>query len=114
MLGRRCEATTGSGKLRDPVDNAQRVDVSAFLRRRRLAERGPDSMATYWIVVRQDNAELYDALAVAFRGRTGFTVIRDRRSGESRRRGRFERRGPRQTEWGPDEFIVAERHDPIT
>jgi hypothetical protein len=67
-------------------------------------------MATYWIVVRRENEELFDTLSVAFRGRTGFRVIVDRRSRETMRRAR-DRRGP-QTLWGDDEFIVAERVDP--
>jgi hypothetical protein len=68
-------------------------------------------MATYWIVVRRDNADLLDALSVAFRGRTGFRVIADRRAQHSRRRRVRERRGP-QMPWGADEFIVAERLEP--
>jgi hypothetical protein len=67
-------------------------------------------MATYWIVVRRENEELFDTLSVAFRGRTGFRVIVDRRSRERMRRAR-DRRGP-QMLWGADEFIVAERVDP--
>ena len=67
------------------------------------------SMASYWIVVRRDNIELLEILSVAFRGRTGFDVVADRRTNPSRRRrGPAERRGP-QMLFGPDEFIVAER-----
>ncbi len=67
------------------------------------------AMASYWIVVRRDNRELLEILSVAFRGRTGFDVVADRRTNESRRRrGASERRGP-QLQWGADEFIVAER-----
>ena len=66
-------------------------------------------MSTYWIVVRPENEELFDTLTVAFRGRTGFRVIVDRRGRDSRRRSR-DRRGP-QMMWGSDEFIVAERLD---
>jgi hypothetical protein len=72
-------------------------------------DRKPLSMASYWIVVRRDNTELLEILSVAFRGRTGFDVVADRRTGPPRkRRGPAERRGP-QLEWGADEFIVAER-----
>jgi hypothetical protein len=66
-------------------------------------------MSTYWIVVRRENEELFDTLTVAFRGRTGFRVIVDRRGGDTRRRTR-DRRGP-QMLWSADEFIVAERVD---
>ena len=66
-------------------------------------------MASYWIVVRRENTELLDILSVAFRGRTGFDVVADRRVGPlRRRRAGSERRGPQMT-WGADEFIVAER-----
>ena len=68
-------------------------------------------VASYWIVVRRENRELLDILSVAFRGRTGFDVVADRRLTHSpRRRGIGERRGP-QALWGADEFIVAERID---
>ena len=68
-------------------------------------------MASYWIVVTRENAELYELLSVAFRGRPDFSVIIDRRAagqaaGKAERRGR----GPR---LGPDEFVVAERLDPV-
>jgi hypothetical protein len=66
-------------------------------------------MASYWIVVRRESTELFDILSMAFRGRTGFDVVTDRRTNASRkRRGPGERRGP-QMQWGTDEFIVAER-----
>ena len=68
-------------------------------------------MSTYWIVVRPENEELFDTLSVAFRGRTGFRVIVDRRGLEKRRRSR-DRRGP-QMLWGADEFMVAERVEPF-
>ena len=69
----------------------------------------PRRMASYWIVVRRENSELLDVLSVAFRGRTGFDVVADRRQGPARRRrGASERRGPQMT-FGSDEFIVAER-----
>jgi hypothetical protein len=69
-------------------------------------------MASYWIVVRRENTELLDVLSVAFRGRTGFDVVADRRLiREKRRRGMSERRGP-PVPWGADEFIVAERIEP--
>jgi len=64
-------------------------------------------MASYWIVVPRGNAELFDLLSVAFRGRTGFSVIVDRRTTESHPE-REDRRS-RGVELGPDEFIVAER-----
>ena len=66
-------------------------------------------MASYWVVVRRENAELLEVLSVAFRGRTGFDVVADRRRNPFRkRRGAAERRG-HQMQFGPDEFIVAER-----
>ena len=68
-------------------------------------------MSNYWIVVRRENEDLYDTLAVAFRGRTGFRVIVDRRGRDTRRRPR-DRRSP-QTLWGADEFMVAERVEPF-
>ena len=68
-------------------------------------------MSNYWIVVRRENEDLYDTLAVAFRGRTGFRVIVDRRGQDTRSRPR-DRRGP-QTLWGADEFMVAERVEPF-
>ena len=64
-------------------------------------------MASYWIVVPRGNSELFDLLSVAFRGRSGFTVIVDRRSGADAPHG-GERRGLR-AEIGPDEIVVAEQ-----
>jgi hypothetical protein len=64
-------------------------------------------MASYWIVVPRGNSELFDLLSIAFRGRSGFTVIVDRRSGDDVPHG-GERRGHR-AEIGPDEIIVAEQ-----
>jgi len=64
-------------------------------------------MASYWIVVPRGNSELFDLLSIAFRGRSGFTVIVDRRSGDDAPHG-AERRGHR-AEIGPDEIIVAEQ-----
>jgi hypothetical protein len=64
-------------------------------------------MASYWIVVTRGNAELFDLLSVAFRGRSDFSVIMDRRGGGGRAAASDTRgRGPTP---GPDEFIVAER-----
>jgi len=64
-------------------------------------------MASYWIVVPRGNTELLDLLSVAFRGRTGFNVIEDRRraaapAAEGDRRA---------TEFhpGPDEIVIAEQ-----
>ena len=64
-------------------------------------------MASYWIVVPRGNSELFDLLSIAFRGRSGFTVIVDRRSGDDAPDG-VERRGHR-AEIGPDDIIVAEQ-----
>ena len=64
-------------------------------------------MASYWIVVTRGNAELYDLLSVAFRGRSDFSVIMDRR-GAGRAASASDKRGRGPTP-GPDEFIVAER-----
>ena len=68
-------------------------------------------MPSYLVVVRRDNGELFDTLSVAFRGRTGFTVVVDRRVAPERRR-RFRERREAQAAWGADEFIVAERLEP--
>ena len=70
-------------------------------------------MASYWIIVRRENPDLLDTLSVAFRGKTGFSVVADRRSEHARRRrGPGERRGA-PPQWGPDEVIVAERIEPL-
>jgi hypothetical protein len=63
-------------------------------------------MASYWIVVTRGNAELFDLLSVAFRGRSDFSVIMDRRG--AGRAAASDKRGRGPTP-GPDEFIVAER-----
>lgn len=63
-------------------------------------------MASYWIVVTRGNAELYDLLSVAFRGRSDFSVIMDRRG--AGRAAASDKRGRGPTP-GPDEFIVAEQ-----
>jgi len=66
-------------------------------------------MPSYWIVVRRGNPELYEALCVAFRGQTGFSVLLDRRKADD---GRHRAAGDRReapVAWGDDEFIVAER-----
>jgi hypothetical protein len=68
-------------------------------------------MSSYWIVVRRDNRDLFDTLSVAFRGRTGFSVVADRRVAGDERRSRVERRGAKVV-WGADEFVVAERLEP--
>jgi hypothetical protein len=64
-------------------------------------------MASYWIIVPSGNADLYDLLSIAFRGRAGFSVIMDRRAPEIARTV-SDRRAPR-VDVGPDEIIVAER-----
>jgi hypothetical protein len=68
-------------------------------------------MATYWIIVRRENLELFEALTVAFRGHTGFRVILDRRQSDVSPRC-TDRRGDA-ISYGPDEFIIAERYDPL-
>jgi hypothetical protein len=67
-------------------------------------------MTSYWIVVPRGNSELFDLLSFAFRGRSGFTVILDRRTIEpsADRAGEWERRTVG-ADLGPDEFIVVER-----
>lgn len=67
-------------------------------------------MASYWIVVPRGNEELFDLLSMAFQGRSGFTVIVDRRADDhaAARVEGAERRGQR-AELGPDEIVVAER-----
>ena len=62
-------------------------------------------MASYWIVVPRGNDELFELLTVAFKGRTGFTVIMDRRAADNRPP---EDRRSKGIELGPDEIIVAE------
>ena len=69
-------------------------------------------MPSYWIVVRRDNRELLDTLSVAFRGRTGFSVVADRRMAPHEWRPRPAERREAQAAWGADEFIVAERLEP--
>jgi hypothetical protein len=64
-------------------------------------------MASYWIVVPRGNAELFDLLSIAFKGRTGFSVIMDRRApGATSTDGDRRARGE---EIGPDEIVVAEQ-----
>ena len=70
-------------------------------------------MASYWIIVRRENRELLDTLAVAFRGKTGFCVLADRRVAHARRRRGFDDRRGTPPQWGPDEVIVAERIEPM-
>jgi hypothetical protein len=64
-------------------------------------------MASYWIVVPRGNEELYDLLSMAFKGRTGFSVIVDRRAAHDAPSG-AERRA-RGDALGPDEIVVAEQ-----
>lgn len=66
-------------------------------------------MPSYWIVVRRGNPELYDALSVAFRGQTGFTVLVDRRKADDGSRPEAGERREASLAWGEDEFVVAER-----
>jgi hypothetical protein len=64
-------------------------------------------MASYWIVVPRGNTELFELLSVAFRGRTGFNVIVDRRSAAAPTA-----EGDRRTTGlhpGPDEIVIAEQ-----
>jgi hypothetical protein len=68
-------------------------------------------MASYWIVVSRGNPELFELLSVAFRGRTGFSVIVDRRGTGAGAPVGERRFNP--SDLGPDEFIVAERADRI-
>jgi hypothetical protein len=70
-------------------------------------------MASYWIIVRRENRELLDTLSVAFRGKTGFSVVADRRQERARRRRGFGERRGAPPQWGPDEVIVAERIEPM-
>jgi hypothetical protein len=69
-------------------------------------------MASYWIVVPRENIELFDLLSVAFRGRTGFSVIMDRRTTDTSTPN-ADRRGTGQT-LGPDEVIVAEHAERVS
>jgi hypothetical protein len=66
-------------------------------------------MASYWIVVPRGNEELFRLLSAAFRGRTGFSVIEDRRTADTLPLS-GERRGSG-APLGPDEIVVAERAD---
>lgn len=64
-------------------------------------------MATYWIVVPRANQDLFDLLSLAFQGRSGFTVIEDRRSREGHGHDLERRAGI--VELGRDEIVVAEQ-----
>lgn len=64
-------------------------------------------MASYWIVVPRGNGELFELLSAAFRGRTGFRVIEDRRTADAVPPGGDRRANP--APLGPDEIVVAER-----
>ncbi len=64
-------------------------------------------MPDYWVIVRRGNPELLDLLSTAFRGRSGFTVIVDRRETASRWAS-LERRG-QNDDWNDHNFFVAER-----
>ncbi|HET7220590.1 MAG TPA: hypothetical protein VFJ02_21200 [Vicinamibacterales bacterium] len=64
-------------------------------------------MASYWIVVPRGNQELFDLLAIAFQGHSGFSVIVDRRGAEGPAHDGDRRGGS--SELGPDEIIVAEQ-----
>jgi hypothetical protein len=66
-------------------------------------------MASYWIVVPRGNEELFELLSIAFRGRSDFSVIVDRRGAGSHAEGAA--RPARDAELGPDDFIVAEQSD---
>jgi hypothetical protein len=66
-------------------------------------------MASYWIVVPRGNEELFELLSVAFRGRTGFSVIEDRRT-SANTSPEGERRGSA-APLGPDEIVIAEQAD---
>ena len=78
-------------------------------------------MANYLIVVPRGNTELLDLVSVAFRGRTGFNVVIDRRGTDldevlspskdeasSPSKVAAERSGARMP-LGPDDIVVAER-----
>jgi hypothetical protein len=68
-------------------------------------------MASYWIVVPLGNMELFELLSVAFRGRTGFNVIVDRRSVRAPTA-----EGDRRTTGlhpGPDEIVIAEQTEQV-
>jgi hypothetical protein len=69
-------------------------------------------MPSYWIVVRRNNRDLFDTLSVAFRGRTGFSVVADRRVAAGERHPNGPERREAQAVWGADEFMVAERLEP--
>jgi hypothetical protein len=62
-------------------------------------------MASYWIVVPRGNPELYELLSVAFEGRSGFSVIVDRRQREGSPDDGRATRAPLDR----DEFVVAEQ-----
>jgi hypothetical protein len=76
--------------------------------RNRIHRYDIDSMASYWIVVPRGNPELFELLSVAFEGRSGFSVIVDRRQpGDVASDERRTVRVP----LSQDEFIVAEQAD---
>ena len=64
-------------------------------------------MASYWIVVPRGNTELFELLSIAFKGRSGFSVIEDRRASAAEPPGADRR--VRSDELGPDEIVVAEQ-----
>ena len=66
-------------------------------------------------MVSRGNPELFELLSVAFRGRTGFNVIFDRRGTPDGLAAAVEaaaaERRATPTDPGPDEFIIAEQAD---
>ena len=63
-------------------------------------------MPHYWIVVRRGRADLLELLVTAFRDRTGFAVVEDRRTEQRKRQ---EERRSALTDWNHTDFFVAER-----
>jgi hypothetical protein len=72
----------------------------------------------HFVVVSRTNPKLFEMLSSAFRHRSGFTVIEDRRTLAAERRSapRTDAPPPRRSDedgWNGHDFLVAERHDPL-
>jgi hypothetical protein len=64
------------------------------------------NMAEFFVIVRKTNTKLLEILSSAFRHRTGYAVVADRRT-DSAERGARERRAPGDP-WNGHDFFVAD------